>query len=420
MPGDDSCEVLVLGAGPAGSVAAALLAGLGRRVVCVERAFFPRFSVGESLLPRANQLLEAAGLWHDVLGRRYQPKHAALFLRGAERERFCFAEGLPDEPASTFQVPRDDFDQTLATGARRRGADVRFGVTASALSFEGGRARAELHCAETGERRPIEARFVIDASGAGRVLPRLLGVERPAGLASRVSLLTQVEGDARPEGSAEGDIWVCIDPGRAWIWVIPFSNGRSSVGLVASPELVAALPGTDRDKLFSLLRAEPNAGARLAQAAPVTKTQRLESWSTSAERLSGPGWALAGNAGEFLDPVFSSGVTLALESGSLAARLAHDELAGLPVDWAARYDAPLRKAVAVFRAFVEGWYRGDVERIFFAKNKLEVVRRYITSILAGHVRNDQNPLVRSPEVTLRRLARAVDAAALVDLAVPPS
>jgi flavin-dependent dehydrogenase len=415
-------DVLVLGAGPAGSVASALLAGNGRRVLCVERGYFPRHTIGESLLPRSNQLLEAAGLWGAVEARGYQQKRGAVFLRGAERERFCFADGLSGEPAYTYQVPRADFDQTLASGARARGAEVRFGLEVTGVAFDGeGRARASLRDVETGEASEVAARFVIDASGAGRVLPRLLGLERPAGLGERAALFTMIEGDARPGGDEAGDIWVGIDAGRSWSWIIPFSDGRTSVGVVADRAALGALDHQaqqagpagralhDRARLWSLLQADPNAARRLAGAVPVMRTGRLEAWSGAVERLSGQGYAIAGNAGEFLDPVFSSGVTLALESGSLAARLCERQLAGEAVAWQAEYDEVVRGAVAVFRAFVEGWYRGDVPRIFFARHKVESVKRFITSILAGHVLDPRNPLARSPEASLRRLLRAVDA-----------
>jgi flavin-dependent dehydrogenase len=400
-------DVIILGAGPAGSIAAATLARARRRVVCLERAYFPRFSIGESLLPRSNQLLAQAGLWDAVTARGYMEKRGAMFLRTGARERFAFAKGLPGEPPSTFQVPRDDFDTTLATGAREAGADVRFGHEVTSASVTSERATIGVRDVETGEPRELEGRFVIDASGPGRVLASLRGIDRPAGMPGRVALFTMVEGDVRPEGDEAGDIWVCISPNGAWIWIIPFSNGRTSVGVVAEPALVDAQAGSDRDKLWTLLHADDNARARLASACAVLPTRRLASWSRSVEALHGPGFAVAGNAGEFLDPVFSSGVTLAFESGYRAANLAHRMLEGEPVDWQAEYELPLRRGIAVFKAFVDGWYRGDVETIFFARNKVESYFRYVTSVLGGHVMEGANPLLGDPEGQVRRLARIV-------------
>lgn len=417
LPAD--LDVAIFGAGPAGAVAATILASKGLRVACLERATFPRYCIGESLLPRSNQLLEQAGLWQAVQARGYIEKRGAFFLRGNEKERFCFADGLPGEPPSTFQVPRDDFDQVLATAARDRGAHMLFGAVIDKVSFDAGSALVSAHLEEDASPLSLRARFVLDCSGFGRVLPRALGIERPAPLPDRAAVFSMIEGDSRPEGLLEGDIWICIDPGKTWIWIIPFSNGRTSVGAVGDPAVIDAAGQSDRERLVNLLSQEPNAARRLAHADIVLRTGRLQAWSTSSERLFGPGWALAGNTGEFLDPVFSSGVTLALESGTMAAHLVARELSGEPVDWARDYEDPTRRAVQVFKVFVEGWYRGDIPRIFFARTKVERVKRYITSILAGQVLNQQNPIVRNPEQGLARLLRAVergDEAALAELA----
>src|SRR5215470_15063849 len=128
-------DVLIIGAGPAGSVASSLLARCGHRVIALEAGHFPRFQIGESLLPRCNDILEEAGLLAAVIARRYQVKNAALFLEGSERERFCFAEVFPGQRTQTFQVPRGDFDQTLATAARAHGLDVRFNHRVEAVEF---------------------------------------------------------------------------------------------------------------------------------------------------------------------------------------------------------------------------------------------------------------------------------------------
>src|SRR5258708_37189589 len=128
-------EVVVVGGGPAGSVAGSLLARCGHRVIALEAGTFPRFQIGESLLPRCNDILDEAGLLPTVLARAYQVKNAALFLQGTQRERFCFGEVFPGQRTQTFQVPRSDFDQTLATAARAHGVDVRFNHRVDAVEF---------------------------------------------------------------------------------------------------------------------------------------------------------------------------------------------------------------------------------------------------------------------------------------------
>jgi flavin-dependent dehydrogenase len=398
-------DVLVIGAGPGGSVAGSLLARSGRRVIALEAATFPRFQIGESLLPRCNDILDEAGLLPAVVSRGYQVKNAALFLQGAQRERFCFGEVFPGQRTQTFQVPRSDFDQTLATAARAHGVDVRFNHRVDAVQFLPDEVQVTATDLESQMPVRLRARFVVDCSGYGRVLPRLLKLERPSALAPRLALFTWVEADERPPGDAEGDIWICIHPRGPWAWIIPFSNGRTSVGLVMQRSVYDGASGCDRDRLFSLLREDDNARRRLKGASPVLKTVKLEGWSAAVDRLYGPGWAVTGNAAEFLDPVFSSGVTLALESASCAAKLIHRSLNGERVDWETEYAAVVGKAVGVFRVFVRSWYAGDLPRLLMLKSKTNGLKRAITAILGGYVLDPENPFVRDPEGALSALLK---------------
>jgi flavin-dependent dehydrogenase len=398
-------DVLVIGAGPAGSVVGSILARQHHRVVTLEAGTFPRFQIGESLLPRSNDILAEAGLLDAVVARGYQAKNAALFLQGELRERFCFADVFPGQRTQTFQVPRNDFDQTLATTARQYGVDVRFNQRVDAVEFHPGGAVVTATDVETNEKNQTRARFVVDCSGYGRVLPRLLQLERPSVITPRVALFTWVEGDERPAGDREGDIWICIHPRGAWAWIIPFSNGRTSVGLVMEPEIYEGASGCDRDRLFHLLVEDENVRARLHKATPVLKTVKLQAWSSAVERLHGPGWVLTGNAAEFLDPVFSSGVTLALESAGRAAALVHRSLVGEPVDWDVEYDRVVLTAVGVFKAFVRSWYAGKLQRVLLRANKTDAIQRSITAILGGYVLDPNNPFVREPERALSALLK---------------
>ncbi len=400
-------DVVVIGAGPAGSVAGLALARKGYSVLCLEGGYFPRHVVGESLLPRCNALLEEAGLLEAVAARGYLVKNGAVFLRGGERERFCFADSLEGDVPSTFQVPRDDFDQVLATEARRAGLDLRFGqrVTGVEVGPEGARIRAS--DVEVENTYDIETRFVLDCSGYGRVLARLLDLERPSTLPTRVACYTHVEGDLRPDGDLEGDIWICVHPKGGWIWIIPFSNGRTSVGMVCDHDHWQAMSGPPRERLFAYLHGESNAAARLSQAVDVAKTRTITGYSAHVAALHGERWALAGNASDFLDPVFSSGVTLAMETAALAAGLVDRTLSGAAVDWSEDYDAVVNRAVDVFLAFIESWYRRDLEAIFFSAPKLPRMKRRVTSILGGHVLREDNPLASTTEGALRQLYEAV-------------
>jgi flavin-dependent dehydrogenase len=389
-----STDVLIIGAGPAGTVAGASLAREGLSVLAVEKQWFPRHVIGESLLPRCNELLARAGLLEAVAARAYMPKHAAMFFRGGKTQRFAFRNSLPGDWTSSFQVPRDDFDQTLVTAARKQGVDVRFGLEVRDAAFREQGATVGLLDAEAGTAHTVEARFVLDCSGPARVLSRLLDLEVPADILARSAYYTHVEGDLRPGGEEQGDIWVVLHPNGAWIWIIPFSNGRTSVGVVAEQASFDAYPGTDGEKLWAILREEPNCAARLAKAEPVMRTQRLHGWSTITRKLHGPGWAVAGNAGDFLDPVFSSGVMFALESATLAGQLAARQLRGEAVEWDVAYDAHMQKAIGTFKTFVQAWYSGELPRIFFSPVKPERDVMSICSILGGNVLNEENPLVK--------------------------
>jgi flavin-dependent dehydrogenase len=399
-------DVIIIGAGPAGSVAGSILARKGINVLCLEAGTFPRFQIGESLLPRCNDILEEAGLMQAVNDKRFMPKPAALFLREDQVERFCFAEMFPGQAPQAIQVTRADFDQCLATQARAYGVDLRFQQRVDSVEFgpDGG-CKVQVTDVETNAKYTAEGKFLIDCSGYGRVLPKLLKLESPSVLGPRMALFSHFEGDQRPDGPAAGDIWVCIHPKVAWTWIIPFSNGRTSVGVVAERSLFEKSGKTDHEALHALLKSDPNIQKRMAKATPVMKTTRLEGWSASVSAYHGTGWALCGNASEFLDPVFSSGVTLALESSSRAAKLCARQLADEKVDWAAEYDVPMKRATAVFRVFVMTWYDGSLQNVFMFPKKPDRIKRAITSVLGGYVLDEQNPFVRDAMGTLQNVQK---------------
>jgi flavin-dependent dehydrogenase len=411
VPFPESVDVLVVGAGPAGAVAASILARKGFKVLVVERLAFPRHVIGESLLPRCLDLLAEAGLMGAVERRGYEPKHGATFVRGGKVQRFAFRDNLPGDAAYAFQVPRDDFDQTLATAAFAQGADVRFGAGVRAVTMREDRGKTTAHVVlfdEHTEREvSVTARFVLDASGPARVLAKAFGLEEPSDLMTRTAMYTHVEGDRRPSDDTAGDIFITLHPEGAWIWIIPFSNGRTSVGVVADPQVFEGT-GAPSERFWALVRGEPAAAERLADARQALPIQVLRGWSTRTRRLAGRGYAIAGNAGDFLDPVFSSGVMFALESGSLAAHLAARELAGESVDWEAEYEGVLKQAVDVFRVFVKAWYSGELPELFFFDRKPMSAIRHITSILGGNVRNPHNPFVSNDtRAELDRMLAAV-------------
>jgi flavin-dependent dehydrogenase len=395
-------EVLIIGAGPAGTLAAALLCRQGVGVLVVEREQFPRFTIGESLLPQSMEYLEQAGMLDAVARAGFQIKTGAAFGRGEQYTEFDFADKFSDGWSYTYQVPRARFDHLLALEAERQGADIRFRQDVLAVDLSGTRPRVTVADAQN-NTSIVEAGFILDASGFGRVLPRLLKLEKPSDFPVRGALFTHVEDRIPPTAFDRNKIRINMQPDQSdlWYWLIPFSDGRCSIGAVGGIEALARYEGTECDRLRALIAADGTTDGLLAQARWDTPVRQLIGYSSNVSSLWGRGYALLGNAGEFLDPIFSSGVTIAFKSASLAAALVPRQLAGAPVDWDQEFALPLKQGVETFRAFVDSWYRGDLQRIIFDPLPRADIRLMIAAILAGYAWDRSNPYVIQ---TRRRLA----------------
>ncbi len=399
-------DVLIIGAGPAGTLAAALLQKEGFRLLVVEKQSFPRFVIGESMLPSSMNLLQDAGLLEAVEKKKFLRKNGAVFLRGEESCIFDFSTQFTNGFKYTYQVPRAEFDKALADEVSARGVEVLYRHGVTAVDFQPTYASATVE-APDGTSFEVRAKFILDCSGYGRVLPRLLDLERPSNFPLRESLFTHITGDVRPTGREEGKIWVCIHPQDAWIWVIPFSDGRTSAGVVATPEFFAKFPGTPDEQLRAILMSDPNAARRLAKMEFVMPAQRISGYACSVKKLYGERFALVGNATEFLDPVFSSGVSLAFASASRAAKLVTRQLHGETVDWQVEYADHVMQGINTFRAYVAGWYDGKLPTIFFATNKNPAIMQQICSVLAGYVWDKTNPYVAQAERALGLLVQVI-------------
>lgn len=397
-------DVLIIGAGPAGSSAASLLQRDGHRLLVVEKQHFPRFVIGESLLPHCMDLLKEADLLECVERQQFIHKNGAVFKRGEATCNFDFSAQFTEGWPYTFQVPRADFDKALADEVASRGVEILYGHGVKAVSFEPACATVTLEQPD-GSSRVVAARFVLDCSGYGRVLPRLLALETPSRFPSREALFTHVTGDRRPEGREEGKIWACLHPRGAWMWIIPFSNGRTSVGVVAGPEFFAAYAGTPAEQLRAIMADDPNVHRRLEGAEFTFPPQRITGYACAVRQLYGPGFALAGNATEFLDPIFSSGVTLALASANRAARVLTRHLRGETVNWQTEYADHVMQGINTFRAYVSAWYEGTLHDIFFSAEGNPAVMRQICSVLAGYVWDLNNPYVAQADRALPLLSK---------------
>jgi len=392
-------EVAIIGAGPAGAVAAALLNKRGHKVVVLEQSHFPRFSIGESLLPQCMEFVEEAGMTREITSAGFQYKNGAAFVRDGQKGSFDFRDKFTPGPATTFQVQRARFDQILADSAAGQGADVRFGQKIIQVQLNGeGESTLTIEDG-VGDLSTLTCRFLLDASGFGRVLPRLLDLGLPSDFPVRQSVFTHIEDNIRDCKYDRDKILIAIHPHHpdVWFWLIPFNNGRCSLGVVAETEYFERDAGKSPEFLLRRAVAESqDLALLLADARFDTPVQSIKGYASNVKSLHGNGFALLGNAGEFLDPVFSSGVTIAMKSASLAAPLVSRQLSGEPVDWEAEYARPLKKGVDTFRAYVNSWYDGTFQQVIFSKNQSPVIRAMICSILAGYAWDTENPYVREP------------------------
>jgi len=399
----EQTEILIIGAGPAGSVAAGMLRQQGRQVLLLEREQFPRFSIGESLLPQSMEYLEAAGMLRDVVEAGFQFKNGAAFACGDQHAEFDFREKFSPGWGTTYQVQRATFDKILADAAERAGAEIRYRHEVIAVDVTGATAKVVARDVG-GVEYQVEAQFLLDASGFGRILPRLLKLETPSNFPVRGAIFTHLQDGLAPGASFDRNkILITVHPEHCdvWFWTIPFSNGRCSLGVVAGTEYLAQYAGSDLDRLRAIVGEVAGLSALLANARWDTPARQIVGYSANVEALWGNHYALLGNAGEFLDPVFSSGVTIAFKSASLASACLRRQFAGAQVDWQADYDQPLRKGVDTFRAFVDAWYSGSFQKIIFFAHASTTVRGMLSSILAGYAWDQNNPYVAEPQ---RRLA----------------
>lgn len=387
-------DVLIIGAGPAGSTAAQLLNQQGYRVCIIERDFFPRRTIGESLLPQCMHFLEQAGFIEDVHKAGFQHKEGALFQHRAESVIFKFADGYTQGWPHTYQVKRDQFDLLLVQKAINSGVSVLFGHTVCA--FESTQEGPILTIEDIEDKRTkLQGRFVLDASGFGRVLPRLLDLNVTPDTAPRSAVFAHMLGDARGADVPTEHVLISIHPERkdVWYWLIPFSDGTSSVGISAPPEYLTHYPEAPKERLRLLLNEEPNIAARTEQATFAFEPHQITGYANKVKTMYGRDFALLGNAGEFLDPIFSSGITLAMQSSILACEALSRQLSGQVVDWDAVFVEPLMQGVETFRTYVAGWYDGTFKDILFYPNKPKRITSMLSSILAGYVWDTQNPFV---------------------------
>jgi flavin-dependent dehydrogenase len=383
-------DAIVVGGGPAGSTVATVLARGSRRVLVLERERFPRFHVGESLLPFALPILDRLGVHEKIRAAGFQQKFGAHFWNEATgtTRPVVFAEARDPGHPMAYQVKRSEFDEILLRHAASSGAEVREGETVEAVLFEGGRAIGVRSRGAGGATLEHRATVVVDASGQEALLPRQLGTRRFDSQLKRAALFAHYRGIRWPDENRPGDILLPIDRG-VWYWIIPFSDGTCSVGAVFDPSVVRFPDGAALESRFDDLIARSGRMPRLLEGASrASGVYGVSDYSAASQRLAGDGWVLVGDAAVFLDPVFSTGVFLAMTTGERAAQAIERALARRGrVDRRdlAAYERRANRLSGRFRKFVYNFYDPVFFDAFCTPDPPEGIRAAVVTTLAGGV-----------------------------------
>jgi flavin-dependent dehydrogenase len=405
----EKTDVLVIGAGPAGTVAASIIKKAGFSVKIVEKMKFPRFVIGESLLPRCMEALEEAGFLDAVKAKGFQEKFGAKFVKDGKVCDYFFADQFTPGWSWTWQVPRGEFDKTLADACETMGIPVSYETTVTDIKFSGSNSVTTVEDV-SGNQSKIEAKFIVDGSGYGRVIPKLFNMDKPSNLPPRKTLFTHVLDTKRTMDDEPNRITIIVHEKGIWIWVIPFSNGNTSVGFVGEPTFFETTDGlTPEEQLRALLATQPYLAERMKDVEFIFEPKSIQSWSSTTNKFYGDGFVLTGNVTEFLDPVFSSGVTLATVSSQTAAHLVIKKLNGEDVNWEKDYTEFMMQGVNTFRSYVMAWYEGTLDTIFFAEEQVAEIKSMICSVLAGYVWDINNPYVKGHDKALIRLSKMIKA-----------
>ena len=392
MPAESHHDVLVIGGGPAGASAAIRCRQAGLRTVVVEKLPFPRFRIGESLLPDGNAYLRELGVWDKIERAGFIEKFGARFYLGdgGDEKKVDFSAGLVPGLDRTFQVDRARFDALLLDQARELGAEIRIGATVRALRHEADFCSAEIEC--EGVTTTLRARHVIDASGRDQFFPSAIKSDvEPAAFPRRLAIYNHFVNVPRDPGPAGGDtIIVRLEEG--WFWIIPIDAERTSVGLVTTNAAFKAEGLAPAAHFAAVVARTPRLRVLLAGSEAAMDYHVTADYSYYRRRVAEGRLILVGDAGGFLDPIFSSGVYLALRSAKHAAALvarAARENRAFTADECARHLRECKRPASVFHRLIDAFYDDHSFSVFMCPRPPWGLAPAITSIVAG--RADLSP-----------------------------
>jgi len=383
------CEVIVVGGGPAGSVAASWLARHGHAVQLFERDRFPRFHIGESLLASVNDVIAAIGADDAVRAAGFPKKWGATFmLPDGSSERYADFASAPAVPTpQTWQVPRATFDDLLLRHAAASGVLVHEAHRVHDVAFDEDGVTVRVQDGDRGVTRAVRAKALIDASGRGGLLSRAFQLRVDEPRLANVAVFSHFSGVPRQEGRRAGDIRIVARPDLGWFWLIPISEGLTSVGVVLPRSAFQARSTLEpADLLDALVGDTPIVSSLLSSARREWPVRVERDFSFSSRAYAGDRWLLVGDAGSFLDPVFSTGVAIALESGlegaqAVAAGLAKGDLSTRRFSGFARRQ---RRRYLSFRRFVLAFYTPEFRDLFFHADPPQRMFRSLISVFAGY------------------------------------
>ncbi len=384
--GVTDCDVLVIGGGPAGSTAAGFLVRRGRSVILLERDRHPRFHIGESLLPANMPILERLGVL-EAVRRIGVLKLGADFptANGRGFNVFRFSRALGSTPGFAFQVKREEFDQLLFRHATSLGADAREGVRVRELEFLPQEVTAHAE-ADDGAKFVLRARYVIDATGRDALLGGRLRLKRKHPRHQSAALFAHFRGVEPRAGNDAGNISI-YSHDHGWAWMIPLRDGVFSVGIVADPWLLKGRREPPADFLLKILNGVPGAKERMAGAEIIGNLHATGNYSYLCRRLTGPRWIMAGDAGAFVDPIFSTGVFLAMRSAERTAEIVDRVLdePGLERRLQRAYEREVWAGLRALSWFIERFNAPATRQLFANPRNSFGMEQAMISMLAGDV-----------------------------------
>jgi flavin-dependent dehydrogenase len=405
-----TCDVLILGGGPAGSTAAILLAEAGVAVTVVEAERFPRFHIGESLLPHSLPLLDRLGVHDQVraLPRTIRKEGASFTTHdGARHAIYWFDQALPPAIPNAYQVRRDEFDAVLLDRARLLGVRVLEGRRATNTIWDGNRLAGLTVRSEDGLESEMRAKVVIDASGQTAFIANRMGWRFSYPRHRKVAVFGHFKGVWRPEGREAGNINITLTNG-GWCWSIPFADGSTSVGAVLDVRRWKSRGGGADEVLATVVEETPELRRRMVGAATLVAPTVTQNFSYRVLHRAGDGYCLVGDAAGFLDPIFSTGVFIATATAASAAQDIVDALAShgrLDANDFAPTVVLTRSLHRLFFAFIRAYYDPHFLAFFFSPREFARIPAAIVSLLAADVLRPGRFLRVARFHLLRTLAR---------------